>query len=848
MIGALRGLLNGVRARLRDRADSEHEQALIRLAVGAVFFFYLLPEALQGGLDARSLEASLFLPMLGFMVFAAGIFAAIVISPGMSPARRVFGAVVDSAATSYFMARTGVNGLPLYVVYLWIIVGNGFRYGKLYLLNTLALSGIGFSIVLYTSPFWQAHLGAGIGLLLTMVALSVYVLSLVRRLNDALHHAEAANLAKRRFVSTVSHEMRTPLNAIIGMLELLRDTPLNVEQSGMVKTIGQSSRAMLGLIEDVLDFSKIEAGKLTVAREKFDLYSLVNGVMQMLRPQAEGKGLSFASTLMPDVPPNVRGDEAHLRQVLINLLANAVKFTARGGVTLHVSRVGEGPQRVELKFSIRDTGIGIAPEDQRRIFESFTQADQTTTRRFGGTGLGTTIAKQLTELMGGRMGLESAVGLGSTFWFELPLEVVATEFRVEEPAALVQMQVLAIGLPSEPFAQVESMVRGWGGACVRAAGLEDAVAHAAAAERQGQLPGCGLLYAEDLESAERDVMRLRRQLGGKRLPIVLCAPEASNVHRIPIVHGGYAAVLALPADKRMLFNTLHAFTASDDPAEGVVFISEYLKRRDAGRSLKVLVADDNAVNQTVLAKILERANHELTLVAHGDEALDTLERERFDIAIFDRNMPGMSGIEAVRALRMMEMGGPRLPVIVLSADVTEEARREAAEAGADLYLTKPVQATRLLEALITLCPSPETAAAPVASRAPAEAAAAEPSDAAMLDYDQLTLLEGLGSRSDFMERLVGVFIGDSAALMEKMEAALDAKRFGELRSLVHALKGSAGSIGAEQLARACTELQDLAEGDLRLRGKAHLGKLRSDLDRTRGELTDYLRKRKSSTG
>jgi two-component system sensor histidine kinase RpfC len=298
----------------------------------------------------------------------------------------------------------------------------------------------------------------------------------------------------------------------------------------------------------------------------------------------------------------------------------------------------------------------------------------------------------------------------------------------------------------------------------------------------------------------------------------------------------------------MLFNTLHAFTASDDQAEGVVFISEYLKRRDAGRSLKVLVADDNAVNQTVLAKILERANHELTLVAHGDEALDTLERERFDIAIFDRNMPGMSGIEAVRALRMMEMGGPRLPVIVLSADVTEEARREAAEAGADLYLTKPVQATRLLEALITLCPSPETAATPVASRAPAEAAGAEPFDAAMLDYDQLTLLEGLGSRSDFMERLVGVFIGDSAALMDKMDAALDAKRFGELRSLVHALKGSAGSIGAEQLARACTELQDLAEGDLRLRGRTHLGRLRSDLDRTRAELTDYLRKRKSSTG
>jgi two-component system sensor histidine kinase RpfC len=846
MIGALHRLGDAVRSRLKARADSEHEQALIRLAVGAVFFFYLLPEALQDGLEATTLEKSLFLPMLGFMALAAAIFAAIVISPASSPARRVFGAVVDSAACSYFMARTGVNGLPLYIVYLWIIVGNGFRYGRFYLLNTLVLSGIGFSIVLYVSPFWRAHLGVGVALLLAMVALSVYVLSLVRRLNDALHHAEAANLAKRRFVSTVSHEMRTPLNAIIGMIELLRDTTLNVEQSGMVKTIGQSSRAMLGLIEDVLDFSKIEAGKLTIAREKFDLYALVNGVMQMLRPQAEGKGLSFASTVMPDIPPHLRGDEAHLRQVLINLLANAVKFTERGGVTLHVSRVGEAPGSVVLKFSIRDTGIGIAPEDQRRIFESFTQADQTTTRRFGGTGLGTTIAKQLVDLMGGRMGLESAVGLGSTFWFELALEVEAAESRVEEPSALVQMQVIAIDLPAEPLAQIESMVRGWGGTCARASGLDDAVTQALAAERQGQLPGCGLLYAEDLDSAEQAVMRLRRQLGGKRLPIVLCAPEASNVHRIPIVHGGYAAVLALPVDKRMLFNTLHAFTATDQ-AEGVVFISDYLKRKEAGRSLKVLVADDNAVNRTVLAKILERANHELTLVELGDEALDAIERERFDVAIFDRNMPGMSGIEAVRALRVMELGRSHLPVVILSADVTEEARREAAEAGADLFLTKPVQATKLLEALLGLCP-----AAPEAAVAPAQRGAAEPAvvdaSAASLDYHQLALLEGLGSRSDFMERLIGVFVGDSAVLLDKMETAIDSKRFGELRSLVHALKGSAGSIGAEQLARTCSQLQELAEGDLRLRGKVHLGKLRADLDRTRVELTDYLRKRQSSTG
>jgi two-component system sensor histidine kinase RpfC len=198
MIAALRRPLDAVRTRLRNRADTEHEQALIRVAILAFFFVYLLPEALEGGPDAWSLDKSLFLPMLGCMVLAAGIFAAIVISPGVSPVRRVLGAIFDSATVSYFMARTGVNGLPLYVVYLWIIIGNGFRYGRFYLVNSLALSGIGFSVVLYANPFWQAHLAVGIGMLLSMVALSVYVLNLLRRLEDARHHAEATILAMRR--------------------------------------------------------------------------------------------------------------------------------------------------------------------------------------------------------------------------------------------------------------------------------------------------------------------------------------------------------------------------------------------------------------------------------------------------------------------------------------------------------------------------------------------------------------------------------------------------------------------------------------------------------------------------
>jgi len=825
-----------LRGRLQNRPDTEHEQALVRLGLGLGLGVYLLVPHVMGENTAGALQS--LLPFGAFVLLSLGIFCSILAHPGASPVRRVAGAVVDSATASYFMIQMGVDGLLLYVVYLWIIFGNGFRYGRFYLLNTLVLSVVGFSLVIIFSDFWHAHVGAGISLIVGMIGVSLYVLTLVNRLSDALDRAEAANVAKRRFVSTISHEMRTPLNAIIGMTELLRDTQLAGEQGEMVRTIGASSRAMLGLVEDVLDFSKIEAGKLTVAREDFDLYALVNGATQVLRPQAERKGLSFVVSIMPDVPPYVRGDPIHLRQVLINLLGNAVKFTEKGGVTLHVSRVSAEQGSERLKFSIRDTGIGIAPEHQRRIFESFTQADQGVNRKFGGTGLGTTISKQLVELMGGTMGLESAVGLGSTFWLELEFEPVERALEAESDA-LLGVRVLLIGFPMAGVKDVETVLSGWGGACTPVPDAESAATLAGAAMHQGRPFQCGLLYADSSAEADTRVARLFRLLAGERLPLILCAPEGSDVHRMPVVQGHFGAALPLPLDKRLLYNALHSFTA-EEPREGVVFISDYLRRKEPARALNVLVADDNATNRAVLGKILERAGFVATMVENGDQALDALESEQFDVALLDRNMPVMGGVEAVRALRALEAGQARTPVIILSADVTEEARQEAIANGADMFLTKPIQAARLLDAIAKLSQPAESAQPSRAEPQPA----AEPASG-LLNYETLGLLEGLGSRSDFMEKLVRVFSDDNAALIDKMEEAVAAKRFGELRSLLHALKGSAGSIGADELARTCSRIHALTEVELRARGLQHVGKIRADFDIARAELTAYLQKRKS---
>jgi len=692
MIAALRQSVLALRPKLAARPDTEHEQAIVRLIVGGLILLYLLPGAALGDLHVVLMGC--------YLAIGLAIFVHIVHAPGESPVRRVLGVVADLGTLSAIMVVVGERTAPLFLVYVWVTLANGFRFGQRYLLVSLALSVAGFSLVLWKSQFWHAYLEIGYGLLIGFVALSLYVRSLVTKLFDALARAEAANKAKRRFISVVSHEMRTPLNAIIGMADLLRDTSLTREQADMLQTLRSSSRVMLGLVEDVLDFSKIEAGKVVLEKADFDLHALVNSTCRIVAAQAMAKGVEFVVSILPEVPPAVRGDPHYLRQVLINLAGNAVKFTERGSVTVHVSAQAETETGVRLKFSIRDTGIGIAPEAQARIFESFTQADQSTTRRFGGTGLGTTIAKQLVVLMKGKIGLESAVGLGSTFWVEVDLEK-QPERAGAGSGELADARVLLVGFPTPHRESLEQTLAGWGATPVAAAGVEDGVARLVAEISLAKPYHSVLIYAsaDYLKLAQR----FRRLAPDPAPPAVLAVTRDAGVQRFEALSAGYAAILDLPVDKRLLFNVLHSVSAGDEVREGVVRLQDYARRSGAPRKLRVLVADDNPTNREVIGKILERGGHHVTLVNDGEQALDALEQERPDIALLDRNMPGMGGLEALQAIRLITRGRERLPVLMLSADVTPDAKREALEAGFDAFLPKPIEALRLLEEVQALC-------------------------------------------------------------------------------------------------------------------------------------------------
>ena len=428
----MRATLARVRSRLHGRADSEHAQVVVRIVITAIFSGYLGWQVGGGGVS-QALFAT-WLILIGELALSLGLLAAIVRSPAPSHPRRWLGMLADYAAMGGVMYLQGESAAPLYAVYLWVTIGNGMRYGPHYLFAATALAAVSFGAMMLSTAYWGANPYLSWGLLLGLVAVPLYFASLLRALTAAAEEARRANLAKSSFLANMSHEFRTPLNGLSGMSELLASTRLDAEQRGYLETIQASARSLLALVEDVLDISVIEAGKLRLKQEAFDLNALLEQINLMLRPEARAKRLDYVVIAMPDVPMRLHGDPAHLQQVLVNLLSNAIKFTASGEVRMTVAKAGEAATgQVRLRFTVSDTGIGIPASARARLFEAFEQADNSLSRRHRGSGLGTTIAKGLTEAMGGSIGFESNENLGSRFWVELPFELAAETPAIEVP-------------------------------------------------------------------------------------------------------------------------------------------------------------------------------------------------------------------------------------------------------------------------------------------------------------------------------------------------------------------------------------------------------------------------------
>jgi two-component system sensor histidine kinase RpfC len=668
--------------RRRDSAAFvEFEQALLRVVISGILTAYVL--LFKGAALGENFPLILN-SLLLFFAFAVVLTLKVFAAWNVSVPRRIYAILADNAATSWFLLLTDESGAIVMGVYLFVTFGYGFRYGRLYLHLSQVLSMVGFCAVLWASPFWSLHLGFGISFLIALAVLPFYVGVLAERLNQARRKAEEASLAKSRFLANMSHEMRTPLNAIIAMAELLKRNDLKGSQREIVDTLASSAQLLLGQIEDVLDEAKIESGRIQIERKPFDLGELLRSTARVVQSQARSKGLALKVDIGPGVSGWCVGDAHHLRQALLNLLANAIKFTHRGEILLAAS-LAEEPAERRIRFEVKDTGIGIPVDKQAVIFEPFTQADDSISRTYGGTGLGTTIARQLVSLMGGEIRLVSTVGLGSLFWFELPLPI-AEEAAVTAARAVVEKNF---------------------------------------------------------------------------------ATAAANVA------------------------PLH--------------------------SVRILVAEDNHVNQRVTQMVLEGAGFSAHIVDSGEEALDALENGNYDLALFDVSMPGLSGIEA---LKMYRFSTPSpIPVMMLSAHVTSQIVEECERAGAVQFIPKPVRSEELLGAVREQLAL--RTAAPSSSQGPdAPAITPLPLKGPVIDLTVWEELAHLSPDPEFARRMVDAFRIDCRRLVGEIGDALDRRSLEAVKEAAHALKGGAASLGAKQLQHFAEKLERATHGSLRAKARA----------------------------
>jgi two-component system sensor histidine kinase RpfC len=829
-------LVGFLKSRLSNRPDGEHEMVVNRVVISALILAYLGGAAMFGAVIPR--EAVLLTSLFFGISFA--FLAHMLYQPGVSVPRRVVAMFSDLGFLSWGI-HAGDEALSLlYPIFLWIIFGNGFRFGLKYLFGSMLVAVAGFSAVVATTEYWAMHTKLAYGLVGGLVILPLYAATLIKKLQAAKNEAEQADKAKSVFLASVSHEFRTPLNAVIGMSDMLRDTKLNAEQLDMTQTIRGSARALLAQINDILNYSRIEAGQMPDQSVDFDLHGIMGQVRSMLVAQAKEKGVRLSLHAAPQTPFLLHGNSRALHDVLTNLTANAVKFTDRGNITIAAGMLEQKDGSARIRFEVTDTGIGIAEEAREKIFQSFTQADESIVDRFGGTGLGLAIVKQLVERQGGVIGVDSKVGEGSTFWFELDYRICASESGDQIPN-LSDSRVIMLARNNESTGEVERLLKVSGAVLEVARTPGQACDQVALPESSGIRRTIVIVDGDDVQPDLATVgATLNKMHHGSNLSVILLGANAVPAMLAAPARFDFVSHLAKPVDPRQLGAALRIAKAGD--AAGIDEEGNVERERSA-RKLSILVADDNRTNQKVIGKILERAGHDVSIVDNGEQALDAMQAKVFDIALMDVNMPVLNGIEATKLHRFASLGKPRLPIIALTADATPETKQRCEEAGMDACVIKPIEPARLLNIVESIVGDKQVSDEQAFSESETvKRITSHPkfksSDVSAIDIRALADLEALGG-AKFVEELIVDFNRDTEALIVDLKQSAKSGDVIAFREQLHAMRSGAANIGARRIYKMCLSWRHIGERELEMRGNDYLAKLGAEFESVRNALTSY---------